>query len=93
MGANPRIAACSTVVFYWLRLFRSLKGKNYDADVKKLLPTLDIGSHINARFQARRVAEGRDERRLLAGPLPGKAPAPPPPPPRRRAAPPSPVPR
>src|SRR5882672_10137382 len=24
------------------------KGKKYDADVKKLLPTLDIGSHINA---------------------------------------------
>jgi hypothetical protein len=37
------------------------KGKNYDADVKKLLPTLDIGSHINAGHQARRAAGARDE--------------------------------
>ena len=28
------------------------KRKNYDADVKKSLPTLDIGSHINATLQA-----------------------------------------
>ena len=29
------------------------KRKNDDADVKKLLPTLDIGSHINAAAQPR----------------------------------------
>src|SRR5215831_15549365 len=29
------------------------KRKNYDADVKKWLPTLDIGSHINAAPQPR----------------------------------------
>jgi hypothetical protein len=34
----------------------SHKEKNDDADVKKLLPTLDIGSHINATLQARREA-------------------------------------
>jgi hypothetical protein len=30
--------------------------KNSAANVNKLLPTLDIGSHIHARFQARREA-------------------------------------
>jgi hypothetical protein len=35
-------------VFSWLRLFRETKGKKYEADGKKLLSTLDIGSHINA---------------------------------------------
>jgi hypothetical protein len=66
VGAHPRIAACSTVGFYWLRLFRETKGKNYAADVKKLLPTLDIGSHINATLQAPPIAEARNEHRLLA---------------------------
>jgi hypothetical protein len=33
------------------------KRKNYDADVKKLLPTLDIGSHINASGEPRPIAE------------------------------------
>jgi hypothetical protein len=36
------------------------KRKNDDADVKKLLPTLDIGSHINATRQARLEAEARE---------------------------------
>jgi hypothetical protein len=40
------------------------KRKNSDADVKKLLPTLDIGSHINATLQAPPMAEARHERRL-----------------------------
>jgi len=42
------------------------KRKNYDADVKKLLPTLDIGSHINAAAQARLKAGARHERTLAA---------------------------
>jgi hypothetical protein len=29
------------------------KGKKHEADVKKLLPTLDIGSHINAGHEQR----------------------------------------
>ena len=37
------------------------KRKNQEADVKKLLPTLDIGSHINARRQARLEAGARHE--------------------------------
>jgi hypothetical protein len=41
------------------------KEKNYDADVKKLLPTLDIGSHINAGGEPRPMAGARHERRLL----------------------------
>jgi hypothetical protein len=40
------------------------KRKNSDADVQKWLPTLDIGSHINARFQPRLEAEAQ---RTLAG--------------------------
>jgi hypothetical protein len=51
-------------VFYWLRLFRSTKGKNDAADVTKLLPTLDIGSHINARRELLLEAGARDERTL-----------------------------
>jgi hypothetical protein len=66
VGANPRLSACSTVVSYWLRLFRETKGKNHDADVKKLLPPLDIGSHINAGAQPRPKAEARNERTLEA---------------------------
>ena len=50
--------------YYWLRLFRETKGKNEDADVKKWLPTLDIGSHINASFQPRLEAGARHEQRL-----------------------------
>jgi len=53
-------------VSYWLRLFRETKGKNEDADVKKLRPTLDIGSHINATLQALPIAEATQERRLSA---------------------------
>jgi transposase len=48
----------------WLRLFRETKGKNSAADVKKLLPTLDIGSHSNARFQPPLEAEATQERML-----------------------------
>jgi hypothetical protein len=40
-------------VFYWLRRFRETQGKTYETDVKKLLLTLDIGSHINARPEPR----------------------------------------
>ena len=35
------------------------KEKNYDADVKKVLPTLDIGSHINASLQPRLEADAQ----------------------------------
>jgi len=31
---NPRIAAGSTVVFYWLRLFRCTEVKKHHADLK-----------------------------------------------------------
>jgi hypothetical protein len=41
------------------------QGKKPDADVKKLLPTLDIGSHINATLQARETVGARHERRLF----------------------------
>jgi hypothetical protein len=40
------------------------QGEKNEADVKKLLPTLDIGSHINASLQPLRVAEAK--RRLPA---------------------------
>ena len=40
--------------------------KNIMKTSKKLLPTLDIGSHSNARFQARRRAGARHERTLFA---------------------------
>jgi hypothetical protein len=46
---NPRIAAGSTVVSYWLRLLRCTKDKKHHEDLKNLLPALDIGSHSNAR--------------------------------------------
>ena len=35
MGANPRRAAGSTVVSYWLRLFRGPKAKKQHEDLKK----------------------------------------------------------
>ena len=35
------------------------QGEKNEADVKKLLPTLDIGSHINARFQPLGIAGAR----------------------------------
>jgi hypothetical protein len=38
---------------------KEVKGKNDAADVKKWLPTLDLGSHINARRQARLKAEAK----------------------------------
>jgi hypothetical protein len=41
------------------------KRKNYDADVKKLLPTLDIGSHINAAHQVREMAGATKEQTLF----------------------------
>jgi hypothetical protein len=45
---NPRIAAGSTVACYWLRLLRCTKVNKQHEDLKKLLSTLDIGSHSNA---------------------------------------------
>jgi hypothetical protein len=42
------------------------QGKKHDADVKKLLPTLDIGSHINARHELLPKAGATQERTLLA---------------------------
>src|SRR5262249_36408585 len=67
---NPRISAGSTVVLYWLRLFRSTSrsttGKNADADLKKLRPTLDIESHINAAPQPLPEAGARHKRTLEA---------------------------
>jgi hypothetical protein len=47
-GPQPTAISVINRRSYWLRLFRETKGNNDDADVKKLLPTLDIGSHINA---------------------------------------------
>jgi hypothetical protein len=38
--------------------------KQHHKDLKKLLPTLDIGSHINATLQARLEAGARHERTL-----------------------------
>jgi hypothetical protein len=35
------------------------KGEKNDEDLKKLFPTLDIGSHSNAAAQARREAEAQ----------------------------------
>jgi hypothetical protein len=52
VGANPRRAAGSTVVFSWLRLFRCTEDKKHHEDLKNLLPTFDIGSHSNATLQA-----------------------------------------
>jgi hypothetical protein len=40
------------------------QGEKNEADVKKLLPTLDIGSHINASLQL--LPEAGAERRLEA---------------------------
>ena len=40
------------------------KRENYDADVNKLLPTLDIGSHIIAQTHLRLEAGARNERTL-----------------------------
>jgi hypothetical protein len=45
--ANPRLAAGSTVVSDWLRLLRCTKVNQHHEDLKKLLITLDLGSHIN----------------------------------------------
>ena len=42
------------------------QGKKHAADVKKLLPILDIGSHINAPVQAPPTVEATYERRLIA---------------------------
>jgi len=53
---NPRRAAGSTVVYDWRRLCRCPEVNKHHADLKNPLPTLDIGSHSNARHQARRTA-------------------------------------
>ena len=42
------------------------QGKKHEADVKKLLPTLDIGSHINAGHEPLPKAGARHERTLEA---------------------------
>ena len=42
------------------------QGKKHEADVKKLLPTLDIGSHINAGRQLLPEAGATQERTLEA---------------------------
>jgi hypothetical protein len=55
-GTNPRIAAGSTVVCDGLRLFSCTKVQKPPEDLKKLPPTLDIGSHINAGAQPLLVA-------------------------------------
>jgi hypothetical protein len=61
-GSQPTDISVLNRRFYWLRLFRETQGKNDDADVKKLLPTLDSGSHINAAAQLR--LEAAAKRRL-----------------------------
>jgi len=55
-GTNPRISAGSTVASDWLRLFPCTKEKKHHAELKKVRPTLDIGSHINVKAQSRAVA-------------------------------------
>jgi hypothetical protein len=64
---NPRIAAGSTVVCYWLRLFRCTKDKKHHEDLKNLLTTLDIGSHINAAGERRPTGKnaGNNQKRAL----------------------------
>jgi len=49
---------------YWLRLFQCAKVQRYYEDLKKLLPTLDIGSHINASLQRLPKAGATKERGL-----------------------------
>src|SRR6267143_2086618 len=61
---NPRRAAGSTVVSSWLRLFRCTHAKKQHEDLKKLLPTLDIGSHSNASLQL--LPKAAAQRRLEA---------------------------
>ena len=63
-GSQPTDISVINRRHSWPRLFRETKGKNQDADVKKLLATLDISSHSNARFQARLEAGVRYERTL-----------------------------
>jgi hypothetical protein len=48
----------------WLRLFQCTKVKNPHENLKKLRPTLDLGSHINAGTQPHR---GVDAQRTLPG--------------------------
>ena len=64
-GTQPTDSSVINRRSYWLRLFRETKGKNDDADVKKLLPTLDIGSHINARLQPPPEAAAERRKRRL----------------------------
>jgi hypothetical protein len=52
-GSQPTDSSKINRRYDWLRLFQGAKGQRYDADLKKLLPTLDIGSHINAAPQPR----------------------------------------
>jgi transposase len=66
VGANPRRAAGSTVVSSWLRLFRWTLYKRTKNMQNNRSPTLDIGSHINARRQLLPEAGARYERRLEA---------------------------
>jgi hypothetical protein len=61
-GTQPTESSVINRRSYWLRLFRETQGKNDDADVKKWLPTLDLGSHINASLQ--RLPEAGAERTL-----------------------------
>ena len=62
MGPNPRIAAGSTVVSSWLRLFRCTKGKKHDADLKKVcsqLLTLEVISTPGVSRCRKRERSGR----------------------------------
>jgi hypothetical protein len=65
-GSQPTDSNKSNRRHYWLWLFQCAKVQRYYEDLKKLLPTLDIGSHINAGPQAPPMAEARHEHRLLA---------------------------
>jgi hypothetical protein len=56
-GSQPTDISKINRRHYWLRLFQGAKVQRYYADLKKLLPTLDIGSHINAGPQAPPMAE------------------------------------
>jgi len=52
-GTQPTDISKINRRYDWLRLFQCAKVQRYYEDLKKLLPTLDIGSHINAGPQAR----------------------------------------
>ena len=58
-GPQPTERSGSTRRVFLAPALPREQGKKHDADGKKLLPTLDLGSHINATRQARLEAEAK----------------------------------